>query len=537
LRYPSHFRECDITTEATERTENVFVPSVPSVVKELQSGRAVRKVAVALIVVVAFLPVHSDAAKRRRPRKKAAPATPAEIAVGNTLEERIASLMNGATAQSSEASLAVVELDSGRLIAERAMHAPLAPASNMKLFTTAAAIDLLHPDFEVTTTVYMRGNVDPAGTLHGDVKIVGHGDPTIGGRFHDDHATAVIDEWANDLKSAGVKTVEGNLVFEYGYMDTEYVQPTWPQDQRVNWYEAPVSAFSMQEGCVEVRVLPSRSGKPCTVQLDPATSYINLQSSCVTGRGLPFITRVLNSNTVVVRGGVPARSGPTEVFVTVENPIHYFAAVTSETFGRDGINVQGHVVITPRDPSPDWRAVAQHSTPLSVVVYVINKKSQNHYAEELVKIIGAEKKHNGTWEAGTSEVTAWLTGKLGVPENEYHQTDGSGLSRDNRASANAFIHLLRYMWSTPYREDFVSSLPYSGDPDSKFGKRLRTPPYARQVYAKTGYIVGVVGLSGYVHGASGKIYAFSFLFNHYHVGVYAVYRLQDEMLKELIKNG
>jgi len=369
------------------------------------------------------------------------------------------------------------------------------------------------------------------------VKIVGRGDPTIGGRFHDDRATAVIDEWANDLKAVGIKTIEGNLIFEYGYMDTDYIHPTWPADQRINWYEAPISAFSMQEGCVEVRVLPSHSGKPCIVQLDPQTNYINLQSSCVTGRGLPFITRVRDSNTVVVRGGVPARSGPTEVFVTVENPIHYFAAVTSETFARDGIGIHGQVILAPRDARPDWRAVAQHSTPLSVIVYVINKKSQNHYAEQLVKIIGAEKKHAGTWPAGTSTVTEWLTGKLGVPSNEFSQSDGSGLSRDNRASANAFIHLLRYMWRTQYREDFVSSLPYSGDPDSKFGKRLRVAPFARQVFAKTGYIVGVVGLSGYVHGASGKIYAFSFIFNHYHVGVYAVYRLQDEMLKELIKNG
>ncbi|HMC22910.1 MAG TPA: D-alanyl-D-alanine carboxypeptidase/D-alanyl-D-alanine-endopeptidase, partial [Thermoanaerobaculia bacterium] len=410
-------------------------------------------------------------------------------------------------------------------------------ASNMKLFTTAAAVDLLHPDFAITTTVYVRGNVDPTGTLNGDVKIVGHGDPTIGGRFHDGHATAVIDDFANDLKSVGIKTVEGNLIFEYGYMDTEYIHPTWPTDQLINWYEAPISAFSMQEGCVEVRVLPSRSGKPCLVQLEPPSGYVNVQSSCVTGRGLPFITRLRDSNTVLVRGGVPARSGPTEVFVTVENPIHYFAAVTNETFAREGIAVHGQIVLTPRDTRPDWRAVAQHSTPLNVVVYVINKKSQNHYAEQLVKIIGAEKRKAGTWDAGTSTVREWLTNKLAVPADEYSQADGSGMSRDNRASANAFIHLLRYMWKTQYREDFVSSLPYSGDPDSKFGKRLRMPPYARQVFAKTGYIVGVVGLSGYVHGASGKIYAFSFIFNHYHVGVYAVYRLQDEMLKELIKNG
>src|SRR5579884_2087976 len=110
----------------------------------------------------------SGATRRRARRKAIAPGPPAEVAVGNTLDERIASLMDSAVARSGEASLAVVEIDSGRVVAERGMHVPLAPASNMKLFTTAAAVDLLHPDFEVTTTVYARGNVDAGGTLHGD---------------------------------------------------------------------------------------------------------------------------------------------------------------------------------------------------------------------------------------------------------------------------------------------------------------------------------------------------------------------------------
>src|SRR5207237_3379217 len=461
-------------------------------------------------------------AKKKASARKAAAAPALETASGGTLAERRASLVSGSAARSSDASIQIVELDSGAVLAERNPHMPVAPASNMKLFTTAAAIDMLGANFELTTGVFVRGTPDASGTLDGDVKVVGRGDPTIGGRFHDGRATAVIDEWATDLKRAGIKTIRGNLIFEYAYMDTEYIHPTWPVDQLVNWYEAPVSAFSMQEGCVQVRVLPSRSGQPCVVQFEPPTSFLDLQSSCVTGRGLPFITRHRGTNTITVRGGVPARSGATEVFVTVENPIHYFASVTHEAFVRDGVNVQGQIIVTPRDVRPDWRRVSQHSTPLSVVVYVINKKSQNHYAEQLVKIIGAEKRQEGSWAAGSASVTEWLTKKLGVPENEYSQADGSGMSRNNRASANAFIHLLQYMWKSPSREDFVSSLPYSGDPDSKFGHRLRTAPYARQVYAKTGYIVGVVGLSGYVHAQSGKVYAFSFLFNRYHRGVYAV---------------
>lgn len=507
--------------------------------------RAPRLVAI-LAVLLALLTFDSaDAAtkkkKRSTPKRKAAPArkapAPVSVPVGATFEERLSSLINGGVANSSEASIQIVELESGRVVGERNPHMPLAPASNMKLFTTAAAIDLLKPSFEVTTGVYARGPVDASGTLSGDIRIVGRGDPTIGGRFHDGSATAVIQDWASDLKKAGIKNIHGDLIFEHGYFEDEPIHPTWPIDQLTAWYEAPVAAFSMQEGCVEVRVLPGRPGQQCVVQLEPPTSFVQVQNACRTGRGLPFITRFRGTNTVLVRGGVPARSGATEVFVTIENPVQYFAAVTNETLQHNGITIDGRIVLTPHDPRTDWRLVTKHSTPLSILVYVINKKSQNHYAEQVVKIIGAEMGKEGSWERGTSEVKEWLTTKVGVPGNEFWPTDGSGMSRNNRASANAFISVLRYMWKSPWREEFVSSLPYSGDPDSKFGNRLKKPPFARQVYAKTGYISGVIGLSGYVHAQSGKVYAFSFLFNRYRVGVFAVYNLQDEMLKEIIRSG
>lgn len=508
--------------------------------------RSPRPVAILIILLTLLLDPMAEAQTKKRkkttPKKKPAPtrrvvAPNPNVAVGATFQERINSLVNGTVARSADTSIQIVELESGRVIAERNPHMPVAPASNMKLFTTAAAIDLLKPSFEITTGVYARGEIDSAGTLNGDLRIVGRGDPTIGGRFHDGSATEVLHDWAADLKAAGIKTVSGNLIFEYGYFDLDYIHPTWPTDQLTAWYEAPIAAFSMQEGCVEVRVLPGRPGEACVVQLEPPTSYLSIQNTCRTGRGLPFITRQRNSNNIIVRGGVPARSGATEVFVTVENPVHYFAAVTNEVLQRDGIRIQGQIVLTPRDNRTDWRLVTKHATPLSIAIFVINKKSQNHYAEQVVKILGAELRKEGSWAAGGAAVKEWLTTKIGVPADEFHPVDGSGMSRDNRASANAFIGILRYMWKSPWREEFVSSLPYSGDPDSKFGHRLRNPPYARQVYAKTGYISGVIGLSGYVHAQSGRVYAFSFLFNRYRVGVFGVYNLQDEMLKEIIRSG
>lgn len=513
----------------------------------MTSRPAARVAALLAILLIALIDPTADAQSKKKkkkstPRKKPAvtrkaPPPAPTVPVGATFEERLNSLVNGAIARGADSSIQIVELESGRVVAERNSHMAVAPASNMKLFTTAAAIDLLKPTFEVTTSVHIRGEVDASGTLNGDVKFVGKGDPTIGGRFHDGDATAVIQEWAADLKRAGIKNIAGNLIFEYGYFDTEYIHPSWPPDQLVAWYEAPIAAFALQEGCIAVRVLPSRAGKPCVVQLDPPTSYVSVQNTCRTGGGLPFITRHRGSNNVIVRGGVPARAGLTEVFITIENPVHYFATVTNETLQKNGLKIAGQIVLTPQDLRPDWRTLTKHTTPLSILIYVVNKKSQNHYAEQVLKILGAEVKKQGSWSAGNAVVTDWLTGKIGIPAHEFRTADGSGMSRDNRASANAFVTLLRYMWKSPWREEFVSSLPYTGDPDSKFGNRLRRPPFARQVYAKTGYISGVIGLSGYVHAQSGKVYAFSFLFNRYRTGVFGVYNLQDEMLKEIIRSG
>ncbi|HVT45284.1 MAG TPA: D-alanyl-D-alanine carboxypeptidase/D-alanyl-D-alanine-endopeptidase [Thermoanaerobaculia bacterium] len=496
----------------------------------------------ALLAAFLFILVQStDAAapKKKAQAKKTIAASPDRpVASGNTLEERLASLLRSQVAVTSTTSIQIVEVETGRVVGERNSHQAVTPASNMKLFTTAAALDLLGADFEFRTTVSVRGEVDSQGTLRGDVKVTGRGDPTIGGRFHDGQATAVIQRWAEELKRSGVRTIGGNLIFEHGYFDTEYVHPSWPKDQLVNWYEAPVAALSMQEGCVMVRVLPSKPGARAIVRMEPPNRYMTVENSCVTGAGRGvFITRKLSSNDIIVRGNVPARSGATEVFVTVMNPLHYFANVAHDTFERSGIRVLGQVQLVPRDPNSDWRTVSEHRTPLAIVNFVINKKSQNHYAEQLLKTIGAETRNDGSFAGGSAAIHHWLVDKLGVDPAHVSQADGSGMSRLNQATASAFIAVLRHVWKTPHRREFVSSMPYSGESDSRLRRRLGQQPYARQVYAKTGYISGVIGLSGYVHAGSGKVYAFSFLFNSYRTGVWGVYNLQDELLKEIIRNG
>jgi D-alanyl-D-alanine carboxypeptidase/D-alanyl-D-alanine-endopeptidase (penicillin-binding protein 4) len=287
-----------------------------------------------------------------------------------------------------------------------------------------------------------------------------------------------------------------------------------------------------------VRILPSKPGQKAVVQLEPPNTILTLENTCVTGggRGI-FVTRKTGTNTIIVKGNVPPRSGASEIFVTVLYPVNYFANAAHLALQREGINVQGEVLLARGEMGGEWRTVAETTTPLPIVTYVINKKSQNFYAEQLLKTIGAERKGVGSFDDGSKAVTEWLVAEVGVDPNEFQQIDGSGMSRFNRASADSFVKLLRYMWRTPGRAEFVASMPYSGEDDSRLRRRLNKPPYARNVYAKTGYISGVIGLSGYVHGKSGKVYAFSLLFNKYRAGVWSVYNLQDEILKEIIDKG
>lgn len=466
----------------------------------------------------------------------ASPVTTSGIPAG--LAAAVNPLVNGPLASRSKVSVKIVDVDSGEVVVERDSEVPVAPASNMKLFTTAAAYYLLEQPFSFETPLQIRGKVESTGTLKGDVRIIGRGDPTIGSRFHDGDARAVIERWASALQAAGVKTIEGDVLLDYGYFDTEYVHPTWPRDQLVNWYEAPIASLSMQEGTVMVRVVPTRPGQKPQIEFEPPNSYLGLANRAVTGGGRGvYITRFLGTNEIIVRGNHPTNVAPTEVFVSVENPLHYFANVVGTTFEENGINILGGVKLVRSDPRTDWQTISEYRTPLGIVVMVINKKSQNQYAEQLLKTIGAEVNGNGSFQGGSEAITSWLTTKLGVPPGQVRMVDGSGMSRFNRASADSFIAMLRYMWKGPYRREFLVSMPYSGDSDSRFGKRLKGDAYSGRVFAKTGYISGVIGLSGYVHAKSGRVYAFSFLFNDYPSGTSAVYRLHDDILKNVIEHG
>lgn len=463
---------------------------------------------------------------------------PSLVAVGQSLEARLRPLVNEGLSRQSKSSVKIVELGSGRVVAAENADTPVIPASNLKVMTTAAALDLLGEDFEFETTLLARGTVSN-GTLDGDIMVRGSGDPTIGGRFFDESSSTVLENLVVALRREGIERITGNAIVEYGYFDDRWVHPTWPEDQLVFWYEAPISAPAIQEGTVIVRVKPGSPGQKGIVELEPPNTFVTIENTSVTkraGRGV-YVGRKPGTNTIIVKGNVRPGDGPTQIPVTVMHPVHFFGNALHETLKSRGIDLQGQPILAREGPRGDWRVLEIVDTPLPIVIYVINKQSQNHYAEQTIKTLGAEKGGAGSWEAGGRVVEEWLAERVGVNPAQVSMADGSGMSRQNRASATAFVEVLEYMWNSENRIVFLTSMPYSGEKASRMRRRINQEPYKRNIYAKTGYIAKVVGLTGYVKATSGKVYAFSLLYNDFPTWTGPMYQLQNTILQTIVDHG
>ncbi len=162
-----------------------------------------------------------------------------------------------------------------------------------------------------------------------------------------------------------------------------------------------------------------------------------------------------------------------------------------------------------------------------------NKRSQNFYAESLVKQVGARRCGHGSWAKGV-KVIIELMASIGILPGELHMVDGSGMSRENQASPRAITTLLRHMFYEPAGAELVKSLPFSGGDNKSWKRRLAAPPYLGNVFAKTGTLAGVSALSGYARGVSGKSYAFSILLNGTRGDPHGD---QDRILMALIDHG
>ncbi len=411
-------------------------------------------------------------------------------------------------------------------------------ASNMKLLTTAAALQYMGAEYQFKTTVYRRGDISKEGVLSGDIIIRGGGDPNISGRFHGGRSTAILERWAAALSEAGIIEIGGDIIADDTYFDREYIHPSWPRDQLARWYCAPVSGLSFNDNCIELRVLPGANGGVKIVK-EPSTKYVTVHNSCRITKKKKDAKFIINkkpgTNEIFVKGRVKSSQLPATHFVTVDNPPLFLASVFKEVLERQGIKVDGRVrLITEKDGNSPLKLheLTSMASTMAQSVKVANTRSQNFYAEHILKALGMETKGKGSFAAGQEALRGFLL-ELGYSSDRYKITDGSGLSRDNRLSPRMIVDILAFMYRHRDGDVFYSSLSTSGT-SGTLRNRLKKEPYKGRVRAKTGYIYKASALSGYVETLGGKTVAFSILINNFKVPNSKIKRIQDSICRTLV---
>ncbi|HYL05866.1 MAG TPA: D-alanyl-D-alanine carboxypeptidase/D-alanyl-D-alanine-endopeptidase, partial [Thermoanaerobaculia bacterium] len=484
----------------------------------------------------------TSAVRPHRPRHRAAAPPPAAAAVGvpaagaTPLQQAVGLEVGREVRETSALGVHVVEVGGGDTVYTYNGDDARTIASNTKLFTTAAALDALGPGYLYETRLLLRGQVQE-GVLRGDLGVIGSGDPNISGRAFDGDSYGAFRGWAHELAARGVRRVAGDLYLDDGLFEALQIHPDWPRPQLASWYEAPIAALSFNDNCVLVRVWPRQKSGLVRVETVPPVSIFQVTSTALTtnSRRRNHLTVQRREDRLIVAGSIYRESGPLEVWVTVPDPVRYFGLALVDALAQEGIEVQGRLRPVQRLPGPVWERVAVYRSSLLDSIRIANKRSQNFYAESLVKLLGARRCGDGSWSGGVRAVGDFLTG-LGVLPGAFHMVDGSGLSREDRFTPRAVTQLLRHMYLHRWGAEFVQSLPSAGELESSLHSRLTGPPYRGNVFAKTGTIEGVSALSGYAKALSGKVYAFSILINRSR-DVWHARQAQDRIVMALVDHG
>lgn len=425
----------------------------------------------------------------------------------------------------------VVSLDRGDTIFAHNADAMLAPASNMKLFTSAAALYYTGAGYRYSTFVAATGPIE-AGIIHGDLLIYGTGDPSISDRFYESK-TAAWEALADSLAALGVTVIEGSVVGDGSYFAGSGAGIGWQESYMDAWYAALAGALSFNENIVTLRILPGEEpGWRPRVQLVPGGEGIAIVNQATTVAGGPTrldVNRAAYDGPIVIRGQIASGSGAVWRGVPVADPARYSAAVFREVLLRRGIEVRGGVgsihdsaaspitgrrVFAPRHEDgvvPQVLAV-HRSPPMLEILDVVNQRSHNMYAESVLRTVGRMGLGDGSADGGARAIQDLLLCEMGTGPLALRVIDGSGLSVLNQVSPATMVDLLAYMANSPMWELYWETLPEAGS--SRGLRRMYQTGAEGNLRAKTGTIDHVSALSGYVRAANGERLAFSIISNN-----------------------
>ncbi len=458
------------------------------------------------------------------------------------LQARISDVLRRQELAPGIVGIKVASLETGKVLFEQNANKLLSPASNMKLYTVAAALDRLSPDYHFVTSVYAPAKPDAAGTIHGNLTIYGRGDPSISARFNNGDYFKAVDDLAARIAAAGVKRVEGDLIGDETYFSGPAYGSGW-QWEDLQWgFGAEVSALSINDNLVNLSVKSGpRVGAAATVSTEPPDPLLTINNRVTTAaRGSKrnlLVHRGLTANVVEVNGSMAIDDAGFSGRLAVTQPALLFAYMLRSSLAKKGVVVSGKtrasapsLFMVPANAAAMNAGLVElanlQSPPFSVIAAQTLKPSQNLYTELILRTLGNVSGPTGsstpdverTSESAGLEVVRTFLREAGVDATSLSLSDGSGLSRDDMVTAEATLQLLTYMRRHRYATAFREALPIAGV-DGTIRNRMKGTPAQNNLRAKTGELQSASSLSGFVTTAAGEELVFSIMVNNFSNGV------------------
>ena len=444
------------------------------------------------------------------------------------LSQAIDALMQASPVARASVGIHVVDLKTGNALYSKNADRLFLPASNMKLFTAALALERLGPDYRLTTRLVRAPS--------GELILVGGGDPSMSGRtypYQKDTPTPrpnplqAIEDFADRAVAAGIKRVDGDIVGDDQLYPWAPYPPSWTVDDVTQEDGAPVSALTLNDNAIAISIHPAaRAGDLAAVSLQPALEYFAVDNQVVTVAGEKQarirLSRTPGSRQLLVWGSIPLAGATVRETVAVDDPALFAACALYDALARRGVAIRGRPVARHRSVSEDpWPVegdviATRTSPPLVELLQVVEKVSENLHAELMLREVARVTRNSGTRESGLEELAAWLA-SIGIKAEEWRAEDGSGLSRNDEVSPRAVTRLLTAMAASKNAAAWLSLLPVGGE-DGTLQHRLccvSDASAAKQVRAKTGSLTRAIALSGYADSRTRGRLAFSILVNNF----------------------
>jgi len=440
----------------------------------------------------------------------------------------------------------VASLDTGIVLFEHNAEKLFSPASNTKLYTVAMALERLGPDYRIKTSMYSKARPGRSGTLKGDLVVYGRGDPTINSHSQNGDADSAFAPLVAALSKAGVRKIKGDLIGDESFFRGPEFGSGWACDDLEYNYGAEISALTINDNTLQMTVRPGdRLGAQCRLTVSPLTSYVTFSNRTQTieagGKRNIHFYRPLGENLIYVTGQMGLDDTEYNEPLPFHNPAGLFVALFKEALAHQGIKVTGKLrtvnwlerQLHPFESAQMVELGTIDSPPLSAIAGLVEKPSQNLYADLLLAHVGEMGRDSSSGmevsseELGIRELDKFLS-RAGISKGGVIFEEGSGLSRDNLATPSATVAVLQYMSRQTCAETYRGSLPVAAV-DGTLRNRMKGTPAAGNVRAKTGSLRWAKSLSGYVATAANERLAFSFMVNRFQNPAYSANTDLDAM--------